>query len=170
MNLALDTPAYEFADQGDANESLGLRDLVAIRFMQSRFEDQNRWLRHDLGWELTRLLRYQEADPHEPVDRIQLHKPLAEQVRAAHIGDARDMDAEFFGGRPLLQDELDQAVENALPEAQSLDVDSHLSSDGQRQLAAMADLVGEMLQANVRWRLHFHEQRVQGALGGLSNV
>ena len=169
--VAFDTSDFEVVGHADANQSLSLSDLVGVRFVQARYQEKGKWLRHALGCELARLLAAQppvdqEGDdqPAPKPERVQLHRELAEQVHAFYIEDAKKMDQVFFDGRPLLQTELDQALENSLPEPQPLDVDAHFSAASQRQLGAMADLVVGMLDQDVPWSNHFRQETLTAQL------
>ena len=62
--VAFDTSDFEVVGHADANQSLSLSDLVGVRFVQARYQEKGKWLRHALGCELARLLA---AQP--PVDQ-----------------------------------------------------------------------------------------------------
>ena len=149
------TTDFTVEDTGSANESLGLQDLMRIKYLQSHFQNEGRWLRNALGWEMHRLLAAEPSARKQ--GKLQLYKVLAEQIRDTYLEDARILDAEFFDGRPLLENELNQSVENARPKPQSFDPRKHFPEADLRTLTVIAGMIRDMLKNGDEdaWKTHF---------------
>jgi len=127
-----------------ANESMSLEDLMIARIVQDRLQERNRQMRHAMGWELSIKLAA-HALPGVRKTRVRLHKALAERIRSVYLADAHDLDARFFDGQPLMVSELERAVDEALPEAQSFEPSDHFDPTALRSIEVLADIIDGML-------------------------
>ena len=144
---------------GAANESLSLEDLMRLKVLQSRLSAQPQKLRHAVGWEVARLAGALPA----PATRtkLHLHRSLAEQIRAAYLEDARALDADFFDGKPLMEDALTEAVDSAPAEAQPLEPEAWFSAGEMRSLALYADFAASLLtEKGTNWVPVLRQRRV----------
>lgn len=158
---AFGTEDFTIMDAGQANESLDLVDLMRLKVLQKRVIGQTtRALRLHMGWEFARLVG--QMPPPEKKTKLALHRTLAESIRDTYLEDARTIDREFFGGRPLLETDLTKAVSSAVAEPQSTDPKDYLSAADMRSLDIFSALVAEMLEAkDVEWPSFFHKKRVR---------
>lgn len=162
MQIAFEGRAHHIGQMPLANESLGLTDLAALKFIQERFdlEQTDKFYRHTMARELVRHLGLFEVGG-EKNSKLKLHKSLAEDLALHYREDARSLDAEFFGSRGLMEAELDKAIENAPEAAQSLAPEQHFSDATLRRLAALREMLWHILQTDNRWARFFHENRVR---------
>lgn len=146
----------------DANESLCLEDLMLVKVVQGVIAKRNKNIRLELGWAIaTKLLG--DADPTRRRTKLKLHRALAERIRADYAEDARRTDRCFFGGRPILQTELDRAVEESVAAPMSVDPSDHFTADEVRAIRAMAELVNDMLGRQPKqWPSYFLNRRADG--------
>ncbi|MDB6180988.1 hypothetical protein [Paracoccus fistulariae] len=144
--------AQTFGDDADnirllpltaSNESLCIEDLMLLKLVHRQLRDRTQWIRHNIGWEVARLA----ADEGLTAQRTKpaLHKALAQQISRDYHDDARWMDAEFFGGRPVLLRDLESSVDQAIPKAQSYDPKDYFSGQALRAINTMARLTEAML-------------------------
>lgn len=144
--------AQTFGDDADnirllpltaSNESLCIEDLMLLKLVHRQLRDRPQWIRHNIGWEVARLA----ADEGLTAQRTKpaLHKALAQQISRDYRDDARWMDAEFFGGRPVLLRDLESSVDQAIPKAQSYDPKDYFSGQALRAINTMARLTEAML-------------------------
>lgn len=154
---------YEIAADDAANESLCLEDLMRLKVLHQIVNLPD--LRHRLGWEFSRLLGHLPPPPSRT--KLKLHKSLADKIHAAYLKDARALDAAFFGGAPLMENELHAAVKTAIPEAQSCDPSAYFSPSEMHTLTLMSHMVAELLKApSVNWPTFLHEKRLQDVKQG----
>lgn len=143
-----------------SNESLSLRDLVMLRHLQAHLRKTGKGVRFSFGWDMARLLG--EVPLAAPQERLQLHRALAERIRDAYRADAEAVDAEFFGGRGLFADALDEAVTTARATPQSLKPKDHFSPEELRDLTVMAKVCAAMLSNDAaRWPTFFRQRRIE---------
>ncbi|MEY8830984.1 hypothetical protein AB9K34_21645 [Sedimentitalea sp. XS_ASV28] len=155
---------FELAGTGQANESLCLEDLMRLKVLQSQLKAP-RLLRLMVGWEMYRLIGHLPPPPART--KLQLHRSLAEDIRDTYMQDARNMDRAFFGGDPLLENDLDNAVAKALGEPQSTDPADHLSVSELRSLEIMSQMISGLLeQKDVDWAAFLHAKRVRDVQKG----
>ncbi|RMH49398.1 MAG: hypothetical protein D6688_00530, partial [Alphaproteobacteria bacterium] len=156
-NLAVTGPTKD-------NSALSAEDLAVLSMVQKRLRSYGKWGRHGLGWTFARLAAARPAAT--PGTRLRLHRALAERVAADHAEDAAAMDRDFFGGRPLLQRALDEAVASAVDAPVPLAPEALFSPDERRRLELLADLVAEMYARRPKgWPSHFHERRRHALFG-----
>jgi len=151
--------AYTIASDSSANESFCLEDLMRLKVLQRQLKT-SRILRLRIGWEIYRLASQLPPPPQRT--KLQLHKSLAEDIRDTYLDDAKAMDREFFGGEPLLENELHAAVEKALDTPQSVEPADYLSASELRSLELMSGMIAGMLEEpTVNWPAFFHAKRVR---------
>lgn len=150
---------FTLSGGSQANESLCLEDLMRLKVLQAHLKAPYE-LRLKMGWEFARLTG--QLPPPPARTRLQLHKSLAEDIRDTYLADARNMDREFFGGQPLLEDELHTAVEKALPAPQSTDPADYLPESELRSLELMSGMIAGLLEEpTVDWPAFLHAKRVR---------
>lgn len=110
----------------DGNESVSLENLAILRHFQSaiRGEGKKGMHRLALGWSLSRQM---SASEFRVGTKVQMHRSLAEEVLLDYADDARDLDAAFFTGTPMM-DALRAAPDKALEMAQSIELADHFSA------------------------------------------
>lgn len=148
VQVAFDNSPYKIVEGPNANESLGLEDLMALKYMHSHFQETGQWLRHTVGWELARLL---SQDKSSRSTKLRLHRALAEKVQAAYAADAVEMDASFFAGECLLQQSLAESVETSVENAFSCNPDDYLEAAERHRLKACCRLVADLLGQQSDW-------------------
>ena len=158
LKSALGDTDFTIETGKSANESLSLKDLMVIKLVHQSFQDQSAHVRLGMGWALARHLNAHESSKGE---KLALHRSLAEKIASVFRNDAKAMDAEFFGGRPLLQDALDRSVETSIAEPQSLRIEDHLSPAQQRDVAAMALTMREMFDNGSGWQGYLRENKIK---------
>lgn len=146
----------------DANESLCLEDLMLVKIVQGVIAQRNKGIRLELGWAIaTKLLG--EADPTRSRTKLKMHRALAERIRTDYAEDARRTDRRFFGGRPILQGELDRAVEESVATPMSVEPSDYFTADEVRAIRTMAELVNDMLDRQPKqWPAFFLNRRAEG--------
>ncbi len=135
---------YEITGQATANESPSVEDLMRLKVLHSGLLFQSAEERHALGWEFSRVVTALPAP--QTRTRLGLHKPLAEEIRATYLEDARAVDRAFFGAEPLLETALDTAVNAAVDEVQSSEPADFLSNSEIRSLSLLTDIIAGMLE------------------------
>lgn len=129
---------------GASNESLCLEDLVLLKTAQEHLSQRSRRLRHAMGWDLA-LAFADIARPQGPGTRLKLHKTLAERIRKSYLDDAIALDRDFFGDTPLMRQELDRAVDEAIPQPQSFEPSDHFAPETLRAVAVFSQQIDRML-------------------------
>ncbi len=164
LHQALGDARNFVAPMPNANVSLCLEDIVMIRLIQGKLLAQGKPTRLGLGWNMAHLLS--ALPPRKHRTRLALHRSLAEQIRIDYLEDARAMDQEFFADAPMLERELDRAVDTALDAPLPLAPEAHFSPDELRNLEALTDLLAAMLaREDMEWPKFFrarHEAQIDG--------
>jgi len=161
MHHAFGGIAFEISGTDAANESLCLEDLMRLKVLQKELRGA-RTLRLRLGWEFSRLLG--TLPPAPTRTRLQLHRSLAEDIRATYQEDARAMDQTFFDGRPLMETELRRAVETARDQPQSTEPEDYFTASELRSLEVMSKMVSGLLDnKEVDWPAFLHQKRIRDA-------
>lgn len=127
------------------NESLTLADLAMLRALRLPAGAPPALVRarQSLGWNFARELAQR---PPAGRSRLRLHKALAADVIATYRGDARAVDAAFFGDRAVLGAALEAAAESAVDQPQSLRARDHFTQGELRLIRAWAGLVQQMMR------------------------
>ena len=146
-----------------ANESLSLEDLVFVRYMQQQLARRRRPIRHHIGWALALALT---ARPRVGTStKLALDRGLAEDIRKHYLADARELDRATFAASPVMVRELDQAVDTALPEPQSMQPSDHFSAETLRHFEVIADMLNTMLDNKGEpWPNFLRDRRVNALL------
>lgn len=154
-----DNPAITDAG-APANESLCIEDLLLVRLVQDALAKRDRRLRHAMGWQIAPALAA-VARPNGAGTRLALHKSLAAQIRTSYLNDAREMDARFFSGRPVLAEALDRAVDEAVAVAQSLDPRDYFGAETLRIVSVLAAQIDQLLDHEKGpWPAYLLERRI----------
>ena len=156
----------KFAVDGGAaaNESFCLEDLMRLKVLQQNL-NVPRVLRLRLGWEIARLIGH--MPPPVTQTKLQLHKSLAKEIFKTYLQDAKAMDQAFFGGKPLLENELNNAVEKAIDAPQPTEPKDVLSESELRSLTLMSGMIGGLLDApEVNWPSFLHSKRIAEVQAG----
>lgn len=124
------------------NTSLCLEDLMRLNMLQSHLQQIDASRRHTLGWEFAR--RVDLLPPLPTRTPLRLHRDLAETIHDLCIADARALDQSFFDNRPLMQQALEKAVEEAAPEPQSTDPKDYFDASEQRSLKVLAEMIADL--------------------------
>lgn len=126
-----------------ANESLSLEDLVFLRCIQGHLGTRVRGIRHNLGWLLGLTLTAKKVGGTST--KLALDRGLAEEIRKHYLADARELDRTIFASSPVMECELDQAVDTALPAPQSMEPSDYFSAETLRHFGVVADMLNAML-------------------------
>lgn len=124
------------------NRSLGLVDLVTVRFVQSHLDLKRRSMRMNLGRELAKQLGDAAAADATP---LLLDRATAERLARVCRDDAQAMDADFFGAAGLFEAALELPSDKLTEVAQSLDPSDHFSADEIRRLEGVANALGDLV-------------------------
>lgn len=159
----------KFGAVAPANESLCLEDLVLVRLIQDSLQSRNFNVRVEMGRALAATFGTL-ARAGTKGTRLRMHRALAEGIRLAYREDAETLDATYFRGRPLFRTELDRAVDEALPTAQSLDPADHFNAETLRALSVMAEQINAMLDhQNGPWFDFLFSRRIAALHGEPEN-
>lgn len=120
------------------NESLPSEALEVLRLLQSHTTGLPQEFRSTLGREFARL--HAEVCGRRPACKPQVPAALARRMAIAFEGDARQMDALHFGGRPLYEPALRRAV-TAAEEAEAQDG----SAPAQPSVREVAELLSRLV-------------------------
>lgn len=165
MRAAFEDVPFEVDPAPPSNESLSLRDLVMLRYVQRHLSKVGKGTRLGFGWELARIIG--QHAPDTTSEKLMLHRDLAERIRTAYADDARQIDQTFFDDAGLFAAELDLAVETARPEPQSLAPEDHFTPDALRSMAILAEALTGMLKSDsANWTAYFRRQRMRAARPG----
>lgn len=159
-----DTARASVEEGTAANESLCLEDLMLLKEVQTPARHRGRPLRIMLGWEIARLVA--EEQRQGPRTKPALHRSLAEQIRKDYLEDAEQMDRLYFPDDPVFVQELDRAVDEAIPEAQSTRPEDYFGPDMLAHVRVLARLVDEMLDNDKgNWSVFLRDRRHDAQFG-----
>ena len=146
-----------------ANESLCLEDLVFLRYIQQHLQARRRPIRHNIGWALALALT---ARPRVGTStKLALDRGLAEDIRKHYMADAYELDRTIFESSAVMVRELDQAVDTALPEPQSMQPSDYFSAETLRHFEVIADMLNTMLDNKEKpWPAFLRDRRVNALL------
>ncbi|WP_417812663.1 hypothetical protein [Thalassospira alkalitolerans] len=154
ITTVADGRPFEVAEMATTDPKLNLRDLMVLKLVHRRTKTLDRADHIGLGRSIARHMRALGNFESEP---LRIHKSLAEAIAKAYREDAQAMDRLLFGGKKVLETELDRAIETALPQPQSLRPADHLSADERRTILALADMVHEVSGNGKNWNVHFRK-------------
>lgn len=145
-----------------ANESLGLRELMVLKYIQERFDldTEERFRRHTMARELTRYLN-EFTTGTEPTGKLTLHRSVAEKVYKVFCRDAQVLDQEFFANDPMFFDDLAKSVQTAKDQPISLEPRDYFAAEELRRMGVLREVLWNMMQTNKNWANFFHENRVR---------
>ena len=136
---------FSIEEMGAVNESLSLEDLMRLKVLQSHLlVNQPPKLRHNLGWEFLRLVT--DMPPLKNQTKLRLHKTIAQTIHDTYLEDARDLDATFFDQQPLMENELNRALEDAIETPHSIEPSEYLSDSDIRSLTVLSKIITEMFE------------------------
>lgn len=163
---AFDTEDFAILGDTRSNESLCLEDLMRLKVLQSHIgqtKKAQRLERPALGWEFTRLIG-QMPPPDNPT-KLRLHASLAARIKETYQDDARAMDQAFFDGQPLLESDLDRAIDTAIAAPQPMDPKDHFSASELRSLEVLSRTVASLFSnKTVDWQPFLRNRRVREVL------
>lgn len=157
FNVALQGAPFTLDPMRNANESLTLEEIAAMRLVQSVLIEQQvpDFLRLSIGGAIGRELGQFSTRSDK---KLRLNRPNAQKVADLYMEDAKKLDEVFFEGNPM-ERALTEAVEKAAPSFQFVATDKHYSAEAMERLRAlasdMARLVNDMPQA---WRKSYQSQ------------
>lgn len=141
------------------NESVGLRELMLLKFVQARFKGSNKFMRHTMGREIVRYLgAFTEEGTRS--EKVALHASLATQLGELYRADAEALDRVFFGGRDLFVSALESSCRAAKQKPMPLEPEAYFSPEELRRLTALRDTLWGMLQKPQNWAALFQQNRV----------
>ncbi|GKY87975.1 hypothetical protein [Sinisalibacter aestuarii] len=155
---ALGPGVATFAPEHKSNESLGIEDLMRLHVVHRALPDLGRATHHALGWMLA-----EQIDTLRPAGgastRLRPHKGLATRLRSAFRGDAATIDSDWFGGRALLAQALDEAADTAVSERMPLQPEAWLTT---AEIAALKERAAEYgaLTAEKGWKAKYMADRL----------
>ena len=118
-----------------------------------------------MGWVLSAALN--SGMRPEPATKPMLHRALAEDIRRNYLEDARAMDKQFFAAEPVMELELDRAVDTAVAVAQSFEPSDHFAPDVLRNFSALASVIDAMLDnEGGNWPAFLQKQRIKALHAG----
>lgn len=145
----------------DANESLCLEDLMLLKLVQSVLAERSKNTRLELGWALAAKLAEAPSGARKKT-KVWLHRALAERIRRDYRADARQTDDRFFGGRPVLQTELDRAVEESVVEPMPVEPSDYFSAAEMLNIVTLTKMMDDMLDRRPKeWPKFFLDRRAE---------
>lgn len=160
VHHAFDRDGFDLKGGTQANESLDLTDLMRLKVLQRHCQDKPPKMRHTLGWEFARVIA--TLPPPRIRTKLSLHKALAAEIHSSYLQDARAMDQAFFAGQPLLEGELNTALERAVDEPQSIMPEDHLPESEIRSLTILSEIISGMLEnKGEKWPPFLQRKRIQ---------
>ncbi|WP_298972978.1 hypothetical protein [uncultured Roseobacter sp.] len=139
FNTAFDAPDLRGVPQRE-NEGLCLEDLAMLRHIHKNWRARTGGKKvpgaDAFGWNIPSLLT---ARPRQQRTALALDVKLAERIATTFSDDAARTDEAFFKGAPLVS-AFEQMQKTALPVAQSIEAEHHLSADEIRCLDIFAEV------------------------------
>ncbi|MEC9197170.1 MAG: hypothetical protein VX974_06125 [Pseudomonadota bacterium] len=155
----LDAPQIAVAEVDNQNESLTLEDLLRVKFLHKQLRKRTRGFHHAYGWTLMRLT--EKLPKSRNATKIQMHRSLAERAHEFYLEDARELDATYFGGRPLMQTALQEGLDKACEKAQPSTAQQVFNKSEIRSLRLAALMINELLiNEEQRWPDFLHQRRL----------
>lgn len=157
---ALQGAEFTLRSPEKTNESLSLAEIAAMRVVQTQWmeADVPKFLRLSLGAAIGRELGGFDG---RSKTKLQLDRVNAARIRELYREDAAQLDAQFFD-EPLMERALIQAVEEAVPEVQSLEATDYFNPATIDEMGRIAGeittLVKDMPHA---WRQDYHVKKGQ---------
>jgi hypothetical protein len=139
MTTALGPNRATVTHNRGSNVSLPVEDLMRLHVVHTALPHLDRQQHLRLGWHLADNIEMLRP-PGGSATPLRADKALAERMRRNFQADAAAVDAAWFGGKPLLQEALDQAVDGAVAEQMPLDPAAWLDSG---EIAALKERAPE---------------------------
>lgn len=159
VHTAFDGVPFRLGEFEIDNQSTGLLELMFLKFIQARFDQGQKFVRHTMAREIVRYL--DTFDGGGTPKKLLLHEALAADLRAIYWNDACAMDNDFFPGKNLFQNALQEAFETATPLATSLIPEDYFCPEDLRYLTALREILWDALQTPKNWSSIFHNNRVR---------
>lgn len=160
-HVAFDGLPYEVDNFPSENQSLGLRELALLNFLQEQYQDKPKWLRHTLGWEIARRIGTLAQPGAVKPMKLAMDRALADRIALSYEMDARAVDDRFFDERPLLQEALVDMQGRAVSAPQSLTASDYFDDEQLRNLTILTELIHDMLDVKHPWPAYFHRHRIE---------
>jgi hypothetical protein len=160
-HVAFDGRSYKVEEFEAENQSVTVRELALLYFLQGLFQDRDPWLRHTIGWEMVRRLERSRTPADKRVRKLVMSRDLACDVQDTYREDAVHMDAEFFDGRPLMMNAMQAMIDKSVSKEQVLDPNQFFSPEHLRNLTVMAGIIHDMLKTRESWPTYFHRHRIR---------
>lgn len=155
----LNAPQIAVSEVDNQNESLSLEDLLRVKFLHKQVRKRTRGFHHAYGWTLMRLT--EKLPKARKATKIRMHRSLAERAHAFYLEDARELDATYFGGKPLMQTALQEGVDDACETAQPSTAQQVFTKSEIRSLRLTALMINELLMnEEQRWPDFLHQRRL----------
>lgn len=139
FNTAFGAPDLSVVPRRE-NEGLCLEDLAMLRYIHKNWRARAGGKKISgadaFGWNIPSLLA---ASPRQHRTALALDLKLAERIATMFSDDAAQTDEAFFQGAPMVG-AFDQMQKTALPVAQSIKAEQHLSADEIRCLDIFAEV------------------------------
>lgn len=150
---------FTLTPQPRSNESLTLEEIAGMRIVQAVMNEHDvpAFLRLSLGGAIGRGLAAQKG---RTKNRLALDRGAAEILLGAYRKDAEKLDKRFFSSTPMLQ-ALEEALEEALPEPQSLEPEDYLDAAARKKLKQLSERIAKL----VNERPHAWRQQYQARIG-----
>lgn len=164
VHTAFDGASFRLGKFEIDNQSTSLLELMFLKFIQARFDQGQKFVRHTMAREIVRYL--DTFDGEGKRNKLLLHKTLAADIRAIYWNDACAMDNDFFHGKELFQNALQEAYEAATPLAISLNPEDYFNPEDLRYLTVLREILWDALQTPKNWSAIFHNNRVRNLYKG----
>jgi hypothetical protein len=165
-HYAFDKRPVRFGSFAIDNQSTGLSELMFLKFIQDRFDQSQKFIRHTMAREIVRYMGV--FGQGRTSDKLRLHRALATDLRALYWEDACALDAAFFAGEPLFETALEEACDAATEEPASLEPADYFTAEELRYLGALREILWDAMQTPKNWSAIFHKNRVQNLHSGAS--
>lgn len=145
------------------NASLSMEELMRLAVVQRGLQDLPIWERHAIGWHIADEMIANRV-PDAIMTRPALPRDLAVEVHAAYADDAREVDQDFFDGRPVLRAELDRTIERSPENGMSYVPEDWLSASAIKEMVDVGqDYHARSTEQEQRPHLRFERlRRIRG--------
>lgn len=153
---------------------ISVEDLAIVAHLQQLLRNRGQNVGQGFGMMLDNILRKRPRPG--KLTPLTLDRRLAETLHAECIEDARQLDRTWFGQAPVFVPALEEAVDQALPKPQSLDLADHLDADAIGTIELLAEAMLELLgRQREPWPQFFREHAIKDlhgvkGLGGRRNA
>jgi hypothetical protein len=158
LDIVLRGAPFTLRGTVEANPSLPVEFLVGLRDLQAILKRNQvpNGTRHSVGDHVGMTLA--RTQPGEGA-KLQISEALYQSLKDFCQADAEALDADFFGGQPLMAEALAQAGGDAIPEKQILALKSHYSEDSILALRKKCrNLVSMFKKRPSAWTMAFEQE------------